>query len=129
MPPPLEMMDQLQTALLWSNPSTGAGGNYGEVIRGTPEEIQVRWVDRRGLARNANGDEVHVDASVRASQYIKEGSFMWLGSLSDWYGTGSGEQEAALMKVVAEATVPSIHDRYTRYTAGLAYFRSTELDV
>lgn len=127
MPPPLETMDRYQKAVLWSNSGTGAGGDYGELMRGTPREIIVRWVNNRGLMRNANGDEVHIDASVVANELIQEGSLMWLGELSDWYGTGSGDQFASVMKVVANKDTPSIHARYRRYTAGLAYYRSTNL--
>ena len=120
--PPFEEMDRLQPAVYWPN----AGySSTAQVIRGEPVQIDVRWVWKRTYQRSADGDSIPCDAQVVTGIKIPPGSYMWLGKLADWYGTGSGEPEVELMQVVTCDETPDIKNRFKRYTASLAFYKDS----
>ena len=48
---------------LWRKPRTGVDG-YGQPTFGRPVQTQGRWLEKRRLVRNANGEQVISEVSV-----------------------------------------------------------------
>lgn len=123
--PPLESVDLWQDAVYWP---PGAPDRYNEPTRGSPVQIEVRWVWQDRKTTNAQGEEIETSATVITDREIPIGSFMVLGTLSDWLGTGSAGADDALMEVVTEQQTPDLKARNTRYQYGLSWFRDTPPD-
>lgn len=117
--PPVESKDLKQTAVLW--PWIGYD-NYGKPIHGSPVELSplsiprngVRWLTKRRMMTDAQGNVIALDATAVVAQKIDPDSLMWLGTLSDWYGTGSADtttlgNELMIVKMYNEA--PDIKNR------------------
>lgn len=115
--PANELDDRKQTAVLWR--ATGQFDLYGESVVDEPEELLVRWINKRTQMADGNGNSVSVDAQVIVGEDIPLGSRMWLGELSDWYGTGSAGSGTEAMHVVAFAKTPDIDARFYFRKAGL----------
>lgn len=88
--PPLETKDLLQYAVLW-----GFIGydDYNKPIHDLPIQLSpplgVRWTWKRTMLQDPQGNNISIDAQAIVPFKIAPDSLMWLGTLSDWYGTGS----------------------------------------
>jgi hypothetical protein len=118
----MEYACRFQTAVLW--PADGHDP-YGQPKVGCPEEITVRWVSKSRQATDANGNPITLDATVIVVQDVDPGSAMWLGTLEDWYGTGSAGQESGVMEVVTFDKTPDIKNRAIRRELGLRFYKDT----
>jgi len=114
--PPLETSERHQQAVYW--PLAGYD-RHGEQRVGDPQEIDVRWEDRRGEMVDPQGNRVATDAYAHVDREIAVGSCMWKGSLADWLSAGSGLEDARVMLVVAYREVPDVRGRELRRTLGL----------
>lgn len=126
MPPP-ELAHRHQKAVLWSAQEVRGRtvvDAYGEPKVNAPIEIWVRWVFGRTEITGTDGNTVAVDATAVVDRRIPEGSNMWLGSLADWLGTGSGDEETEVMYVQISSTAHDIKGRVVARTVGLMYFRN-----
>ena len=119
--PDIESSDRYQTAVLWA---AGGYDDYGEQTVGDPVEVQVRWVNNRSEALDANGNMIAIDATVVLAQDVAIGDKMWLGTLDDLPGTGYQPDED-VMEVVTFGKTPDLKGRFYRREAGLKRFRDT----
>lgn len=118
--PPLSTRSLNQTAVLWAFSGYGADG---EPTVTDPVEVPVRWeriiTNRQEPRRNAN----RYDALVAVDREIAEGSRMWLGTLSDWLGTGSAGADDEVMVVTRYRQSPSIRGDDIRREVDLLRFK------
>lgn len=132
MPPP-ELSYRRQKAVLWEayGPREGSKryDRYGQVKVIAPVEIEVRWITKQSEALDPQGNTITLDATVVSAQKIPIGSTMWLGELSDWYGTGSGGDDSEVMQVKTSDITVDLKGRVTRYEAGLMRYRDTLPDT
>jgi hypothetical protein len=111
-----------QTAIVF--PRTGYGPD-GQPTVGPPYELTpplgVRWLTKRTEVLDAKGNTIMLDGTAITAQPVLVGSWMWLGSLSAWYGTGSAyaalDQE--LMEVKYYNETPDLKNRASFHTIGL----------
>lgn len=123
--PALEEMDRLQDALLW--PTTGTdqfGQPTHDFSAGAVVCLKVRWVNKRKLASDPQGNPITVDAVVITNREIEVGSLMWKGKLADTPGT-SETPESKIMIVVGYDETTDIKNRFTRREVYLQYFKKT----
>ena len=121
MPAP-ELSYLLQTAVLWS----AAGiGDYGQPTISNPTEIRVRWNDVQSEALDPQGNTITVDASAIVNRDVSIGSILWLGTLTNWVGTGSNDQNGKLMQVKTFNSTPDLKNRVARREVGLIRLRDT----
>lgn len=122
--PALEQMDRNQIALLWVRTGTD---DYGEhQVANEAVEISVRWNNKKHIVSLANGTPVTIDALVITDREIEVGSAMWLGSLDDLPGTGTGSNpETDLMEVVYCNVTKDLKGRNTRYSVGLKFSKDS----
>ena len=127
--PALETYDRWQTAVYWAWAGTSAVDGDPQVS--APVDLQVRWGERQGVMKNAQGVDVATDAQIVVGQDVVENSIMWLGGLAMWRGTGSDADtdDTLLMKVVAFNKTPDIKGRMYYRTAGLVWFRDALPEV
>lgn len=92
---------------------------------GSPTEIIVRWEATDKQYYDDTGNLKNLDAYVVLDQDVAIGDHLWLGSLSEWTGTGVGLVDNEMMEVVVFKSTPDIDGIEYRKTAGLVYFRST----
>jgi hypothetical protein len=120
--PALEIVDLLQTAVLWA-----AGGidAYGQERVQYPVEIPVRWTRKRGRAVDPQGNTITVDGFAIVEQKIAIGSIMRLGTLDDWYSTGSQQGNSELMEVKTYQEASDLRNMETRRKLGLMRYRDT----
>jgi hypothetical protein len=118
--PPLERMDRRQTAVLWGKSGVD---RYGEPKVAEPDEIEVRWVTGRKESTAKDGSTIALDAEAIVGQRIAVGSQMWLGTLEEWYGTGSSGDATEVMRVATYEEVPDIKGRNVQRVVGLMRFR------
>lgn len=124
--PAFETMDLTEKALLWE--TTGGLDQYGQYayeFLDSPVQRCVRWVEKRSLASDANGNPLSLDATVIMDREVAVGSLMWRGSLTDLPGTGTAAPETDLMIVVLRSRTKDIKGRYTRWSYGLTRFKDT----
>ncbi len=110
--------DRYQAAVLWL--LTGYD-SYGQPAVGEPIEVRVRWVDQRSEQLDPQGNTVTVDATVILPPDYESvvGSEMWLGSLDDWYATGSAGQPDDVLQVKTYNKSSDMKNRFVRRVAGL----------
>ena len=99
--PQQEYTHRPHAALLFAADDVGEDGQPRVL---PPIQIQVRWSTKRREIQDKQGNTIVLDASAVVGKRIKVGSNMWLGTLSDWAGTGSGSgsanlQDSELMEV------------------------------
>ena len=131
MPPPSRKC-LVQTALLWEvatgNQKTDA---YGEIQVQAPVEIPVRWETHQteSVSFQAQGATVAFEAVVLVDREIAVGSLLWLGSFSDWYGTGTGGDadglNGELHQVNAYSEVPNVKGRDPRRIVKLIRYKDS----
>lgn len=117
--PAQETSHRFQTALYW--PFAGVD-DYGQpVVSSSPQELSVRWEQTRQEATDPQGNTITVDAVAVVDRKVTVGSEMWLGSLDDWLGTGSGSagSDDEVMRVASYDEVPDLRGRATWRQAGL----------
>lgn len=119
--PAFETSGRLQTAVLWR--VTGVVDAYGENAVGEPEEIRVRWQRKRLDTLDAFGNQVTLDGLAVVNEEVAVGSRMFLGTLSDWTGTGSGDPDDEVMEVVKVSYTPDLKARNVRRTLGLKRYK------
>lgn len=115
--PPFETLDLHQTAVRW--PAAGRDPATGEVLRGEPEELRVRWVTGRRAGVDAQGSPVVLDAQVVTARVVKVDDLFWLGRLADFDPTDGG---AEVMRAVDFDDTTDLKNRHRRTTANLQRF-------
>ncbi len=125
-----------QHAVLW--PFSGYD-RYGQPIVDFPVQICVRWLDKRREVLDPKGNTVALDATAVVDRRIQQGSWLWKGSLEDWYngvitgnryqvGTapgapayqlGSAAFDNELMEVKTYDETPDIKARHAFRTVGM----------
>lgn len=118
--PPLESKDRYQKAVYWEKQGDAMDGDPRV---GAPEEIVVRWSYGRRSAISPSGLPVAIDATVIVNQEIEVGSAMWLGSLSEWMGTGTVGQNAEVMEVLTYSDTRDLKNRFSQRSLGLAFYK------
>lgn len=104
--PALEDSDLNEKAVIW--PRVGADAN-GNPIVGDPEEIDVKWNERRGRIRLGN-ETSDYEAEIQVDQDILIGSAIWHGELADWSGVRP-EESRDVMEVIAFQKTPDLKGR------------------
>lgn len=107
--PDVSVRRLLQDALLWE--PTGVD-RYGAPSVGDVEELKVRWEVNRRQLRLKDGSTVTLEGDVFVDRDIPIGSHMWLGTLDDYYGSGSGDPAEDLCVVVEQDDAPDIRNRF-----------------
>ncbi len=104
-------------AVLW--PVEGFD-RFGQSLLGTPVPVKCRWDDTIKQATDAQGNRVSIDAMALMDRDVVVGSEMWLGALSDWIGTGSGQDDLTqVMEVKTFNETNDVRGRYSTKDAGL----------
>jgi hypothetical protein len=114
-----------QTAVLWRANGTDA---YGEPSFSTPEEINVRWVNKSLLDLNPTANNIGINARVATEVDIEVDSLLWLGTLEEWYGVGSAGTSPdgasdSLSQVKSFNRVPDIKGREYRRVFDVVRYR------
>lgn len=116
----MEIRDLYQPALFWA---PAQNDQYGQPQVHPPVQIRVRWNTIRREWLDHQGNSVILDADAVVSQKVPIGSLMWLGTLEDWNGVGSGSGSAELGDELCEVKnyteTPDIRNRYRRRTVQL----------
>lgn len=122
--PRIETSNRYNTVVLCEKSGTD---EYNNSTRLAPVEIQVRWEENQGEMLLPDGSTIAVDAYAAVNQNIPNGSILWLGTLADWVGTGSGssDPQVDLMEVVGQRKVPDVKGRVYRRTLGLKRYKSS----
>lgn len=118
--PPIERVGRTSTAVLWVKTGTDA---FGEPVTAAPREIKVRWEQERKKDYVPSGQPVTYEAELVVAEDIPEGSLLWLGTLSNWYGVGSAGDETNLMEVDKVVKIPDEKGRVYRRTICLRRFQ------
>jgi hypothetical protein len=119
--PSVERSFRRQVAVFWE--ASGRDG-YNQVKTLAPVELRVRWVNKRRQVTGADGTPITIDASAVTDRELPIGSALWLGTLDDWYGSGSAGSDVGVMEVVHHDTTPDIKARANMHEAGLQFSRS-----
>lgn len=106
-----------QDAVVWD--ATGRYDRYGKAILDEPRQIEVRWNTKRTSMIGRDGKPIALDATVVTVEDIELDSDMWLGTLEDWYATGSAGNGVSLHTVVAFTSTPDIKAREDFRVLGL----------
>ncbi len=133
--PPIETFHRHDYAVLF--PFIGTD-DMGEVIRGDPVELMVRWEvgdynlggggGRREM-KDPQGNTITVDAVIVVDREIRADSLIYRGTLEEWLGVGTGTGsdsptvELLIVKVYSE--IPDIKGRHRRRTIGCMRYRDT----
>lgn len=123
--PPLETSALHQRAVLWSKVRDDA---YGEVVvSADPDEITVRWENRRFEMTEPDGAKVAIEAVVTVAQAVVIGSLLWKGELEDLVGTGGPDYttQGYLMQVHSFEEIPDIKGRAVYRELFLRRYRNT----
>ena len=127
--PQLEEMDQHQDALLWPKTGDDAFGQAThDLSDGAAIPIKCRWVNKRRLSSDAQGNPITIDATVTTNRSIEVGSLMWLGRLVDLPGT-SPVPESKTMIVVSHDDAFDLKGRFRRRDYMLQYYRATPTEA
>lgn len=118
--PQMEVAYLTDWVVLWE--ATGIDDD-GEVTIGAPVEVRARWVDGRAETVDRKGDPIALDALAVVAQPVPDGSLLWLGTLEDWYGTGSAGAGVGLHQVKTASRTPDLKGRGQRRTLGLQRFK------
>ena len=117
MPPPEESYCW-QCAVLWR--ASGNYDRYGQAKLEAPVEIDVRWLTRRTVSQDAQGNTIVLDATAVVLEDIPPESEMWLGRLEDFLGTGSGGPDTEIHVVRTFRGVPDLRGQIYRRSLGLS---------
>lgn len=121
--PDLDVVDLDEPALLWR--ATGTT-RQAEPIIGPVCQIDVRWVNRKSISYDPEGNTIGVDATIAACVDIPIHSIMWEGALDDVSGTAYPPvPTSGLMEVVTGNRAKDLRARSTRREYGLKRFNDT----
>ena len=70
----------VQTAVYWGNPVNDGTGGY---TYDAPVEVKCRWDDTAEQYISRTGEEATSSAKILSNSTLAEGSWVWLGELSD----------------------------------------------
>jgi len=116
--PPLETMDLIHRALLWT---PGGFDAHGAELRNDPVEISCRWEESSNEVQRPDSSNVAVAVQVKVDMDIAEGSTMWQGTLKQWNAVQPlGADDPPLMAVTALKRTPSLCGRFTERWVTLA---------
>ena len=122
--PPLETAWRYQKAVLWpaltlrGRTLTDKNGQ-ARVNLTSPVTLAVRWEDDYRDVLDPQGNTVALSATVVVAQDVVIGSRMWQGELTDWLGTGSGDDAADVMIVVTKSVAKDVKGKNIRRELGL----------
>jgi hypothetical protein len=127
----LALAERTQDAVLWMAAS-GITDRHGRFKVGEPVDIQVRWDDSKREMLDAQGNKIAVDAAAIVDRVITVGSRLWLGTLADYVGTGSGTGSSQVnpgdvspvMEVKAFNHVRDLKGRDSFMTVGLVRYHN-----
>lgn len=106
-----------QRAVLW--PAVGSD-TFGQPTVGAPVEIACRWLTNRREVLDRQGNTVSIDGTVIVAVDVPIGSHLWLGTLAQWYGTGSaGQGDQELCEAKTFDSTPDIKNRATFRQVGI----------
>src|SRR5665213_596757 len=111
-----------QRAVLF--PFVGVYDAFGQPTLGVPVEIPVRWITKRREILDKHGNTIALDASADVAQTIKVDSVIWLGTLANWNGTGSGLPDTELMMVKSYDETPDGKGRSLKRNIGMMRYRN-----
>jgi hypothetical protein len=132
--PAQELSFLTQTALLF--PLLGID-QWGQPTVGDPVELKppyngVRWNDVLREVVDAEGNTVAIDAVVVVARTIAVKSRMWLGTLAEWYesgtGTGSSAPDSQLCEVKLYNETRDIKGRVATRTVSLMRLHNAGTD-
>lgn len=117
--PALERSDLNQRCLYW--PFSGYDAFGQPTVSTTPTEIPCRWVWTHREAVDAKGNTIALDADIALALSPHVGAHLWLGTLEQWNGTGSGSAtvDQDLCEVQLSKNVPDVKGRVHRYTVSV----------
>lgn len=113
--PPLERTDLLQKAVLW--PFLGYDGYGQPAVSKTPQEINVRWVDKQSVVQDAQGNTISFDVTIIVAQDVPDESVMWKGKLTDLPASFTAP-DSTLVNVRSKNRTPDIKNRNIRLELG-----------
>jgi hypothetical protein len=113
-----------QKALLWNK--IGVRDDGEPAVEETPTPLWVRWVWTKADMLDTAGNPISVDAQAVVDRDIAPDSEMWLGSLEDWLGTGSGQPEDDVCVVKSIQTAYNIKGTAVRRELGLVRYRGVK---
>lgn len=99
---------------------------YNEPTTSDGVEILVRFNTVRRRVLDAKGKQIDLDGQAIVGQRITIGSLLFIGSLSDYVGTGSTLQDNELMVVKTYNETPDVKGRLTEKTVGLMRYKSVK---
>lgn len=112
-----------QTAVLWV---FNGYDRYGEPKVLPPREITVRWEWTKRNVLDDKGNTIAIDAQVKISENVPVDSRMWLGTLDDISGTGTGTApDYEWMTVVTSENTPDLKGRVYERWVTLAKYRDS----
>lgn len=122
--PPIETAWRKQVLTVWMSTGVGSNDDYGNPTIEDPVQLEVRWqyVDRDTI--DNKGDPVKIVAEAVVDRDVPMYSIIWLGELSAWYGTGSGNA-AELLQVMETRKAMDIKGRHTRRVLAMRHYGSS----
>ena len=115
--------------MLW--PVAGSD-RFGRHVFDAPVQVKVRWVDTKLEPVRPDAQTPVLDAVAITDRRVDVHSLMWLGTLEEWGGAGSGtgtgldplaREETDLMQVKMSRMTPDVKGRSRRYRVGLKRYR------
>lgn len=121
--PPIESAMLVQRAVLWAYVRDDKNG---EPVVDAPIEIKCRLNHTRNVNRDAQASPTATSESVAVDREIPESSIMYLGTLEDVCGTGTGMLEAANLRIVSMYNeTPDIKGREVQRNVTLERYRKS----
>ncbi len=106
--PHQELGYRRQKAVLWPFDGTSYD-NYGQPKIGEPVQLRVRWVTARREVKDAQGNNVALDATAIVDRKITVGSTMALGDIGDWLIAGT-DNASAIGEIMQDRRLPRERD-------------------
>lgn len=108
----MEQADCHDKAVLWPLERIDS---HGKPVVGQPEELDVRWVEKRREVSDNQGGTITIEATVIVDQKIVEGSQMWKGRIEDLpAGVDFSTELQGLMHVQSYTETPDVKGRVAR---------------
>jgi hypothetical protein len=101
-----------QTVVVWDFASYD---RHGAAIVSAPREIKARW---EGVTEFSG---VEVDGVLYTKEYLAPETRVWLGTMEDYYGTGSAGDDTNIMFVSQCAESKGLKSRNVSYTVTVKY--------
>lgn len=98
---------------------------YGEPRVDSGTEIKVRYNTMRRKVLDPDGKTITLDGSAVVNQEVAVNSLLFIGTLSEWVGTGSSLADNELLQVKTYNDTPDIKNRASFKELGLMRFRNT----